>query len=264
MEGASASRHHRQPRWPLRRHRNLQEPMLHRLASGRQQSPAHVRLRIRVRSMQYSGWRTSCDQQGRTSSSSGHSPARTTPVGKQPKLLRPRQKTCRWLPVILSSRVVAAGYEDGMVLLVRIRMAPSARAFTAEFNTPVTALGLERRWQSTRLCLRGSRRRYRRSRLAGSHNGRIFSMRLLEHFQTADFIDTVASLSIALCAGALIEGGASVSPAHGRPAYQCAGGAGSGGIRRSRHAHRRCGKALSAPHRLCGRGHRLLSVPVPS
>jgi hypothetical protein len=61
-------------------------------------------------------------------------------MGKQPTLLAPHEKKLAVVACHPKQPVVAAGYEDGLVLLVRLPDGAEVLAHAPELDTPVTAL----------------------------------------------------------------------------------------------------------------------------
>ena len=87
--------------------------------------------------------------------------AKDGPMGKQPRLLAPSEHRVEVVACHPRQDIVAAGYADGMVLLVRIEDGAEILA-KKPGDAPVTALGLERGRPLPRL--RHRRRRGRRAR----------------------------------------------------------------------------------------------------
>lgn len=61
-------------------------------------------------------------------------------MGKQPTLLAPHAKKLAVVACHPKQPVVAAGYEDGLVLLVRLDDGAEVLAHASDLDTPVTAL----------------------------------------------------------------------------------------------------------------------------
>ena len=143
---------------------SMQEPMLHgwRLADGQ-----HMRMSgysSRVTSL---GWTVG----GRFLATSGSTqvilwPFHTKegPMGKQPQLLAPSEQRVGVVACHPKQDIVAAGYDDGMVLLVRMEDGAEILA-KRPGDAPVTALDLERRRHLPRLRHRKRRSRHSRSDL---------------------------------------------------------------------------------------------------
>ncbi len=119
----------------------MQEPMLHgwRVVDGK-----HMRMSgyaSRVRSL---GWTAD----GAYLATSGSDQlilwpfsSKDGPMGKQPTLLAPHGRKLGVVACHPKQAVVAAGYEDGMVLLVRLDDGAEVLVHPPELDTPVTALG---------------------------------------------------------------------------------------------------------------------------
>ena len=65
-------------------------------------------------------------------------------MGKQPTLLAPHGKKLGLVACHPKQPVVAAGYEDGMVLIVRLEDGAEVLVHSPELDTPVTALAWSR------------------------------------------------------------------------------------------------------------------------
>ena len=159
MEGL-ASRCHRKPRRPLPRHHHAGADAA-RLASGRSPAYADVRLR-RPRHL------GRVDSGGRFLATSGATQlilwpfhAKDGPMGKQPLVLAPFEHRVETVACHPRQDIVAAGYGDGLVLLVRIEDGAEILA-KKPGDAPVTALA----WSADGLAarLRNRKRRSRRDR----------------------------------------------------------------------------------------------------
>jgi len=118
----------------------MQEPMLHgwRLVDGK-----HMRMSgysARVRSF---GWTAD----GAYLATSGSDQlilwpfaSKDGPMGKQPTLLAPHGRKLGMVACHPKQPVVAAGYEDGLVLLVRLQDAAEVLVHPPDLDVPVTAL----------------------------------------------------------------------------------------------------------------------------
>jgi len=118
----------------------MQEPMLHgwRLVDGK-----HMRMSgyaTRVRSF---GWTAD----GAFLATSGSDQlilwpfaGKDGPMGKQPTMLAPHGRRLAMVACHPKQPVVAAGYEDGLVLLVRLDDGAEVLAHSSDIDTPVTAL----------------------------------------------------------------------------------------------------------------------------
>ncbi len=118
----------------------MQEPMLHgwRLVDGK-----HMRMSgysARVRSFDWTADGAFLATSGSDQLILWPFASKDGPMGKQPTLLAPHGRKLDVVACHPKQPVVAAGYEDGMVLLVRLDDGAEVLVHAPELDTPVTAL----------------------------------------------------------------------------------------------------------------------------
>ena len=145
----------------------MQEPTLHGWRLGDRKDMRMSGYGARVRSL---GW--SAD--GRWLATSGSTQlilwpfqGNDGPMGKTPRLLAPTEAQVEAIACHPKQEVVAVGYADGLILMVRIEDGAEVLA-RKPAAAPVTALGLERGRQHARLRNRGRRGRRHRSLMIGA------------------------------------------------------------------------------------------------
>lgn len=127
----------------------MQEPMLHgwRLVDAK-----HMRMSgyaTRVRSMSWTADGAFLATGGSDQLILWPFSGKDGPMGKQPTLLAPHARRLAVVACHPKQPVVAAGYEDGLVLLVRLDDGAEVLAHSSDLDTPVTALA----WSSDGLQL---------------------------------------------------------------------------------------------------------------
>ena len=118
----------------------MQEPMLHgwRLVDSK-----HMRMSgyaTRVRSMSWTADGAFLATGGSDQLILWPFSGKDGPMGKQPTLLAPHAKKVSVVACHPKQPVVAVGYEDGLVLLVRLDDAAEVLVHSSDLDTPVTAL----------------------------------------------------------------------------------------------------------------------------
>jgi WD40 repeat protein len=118
----------------------MQEPMLH---GWRLMDSKHMRMSGYASRVRSYGWTADGDYLATGGSDqlilwpfSG----KDGPMGKQPKLLAPHGRKVAIVACHPKQPVVATGYEDGMILLVRLDDGAEVLAHAADLDAPVTAL----------------------------------------------------------------------------------------------------------------------------
>ncbi|MGD9921220.1 MAG: WD40 repeat domain-containing protein [Pseudorhodoplanes sp.] len=118
----------------------MQEPMLHgwRLVDGK-----HMRMSgyaARVRSMNWTADGAFLATSGSDQLILWPFSGKDGPMGKQPTMLAPHARRLAMVACHPKQPVVAAGYEDGLLLLVRLDDGAEVLAHASDLDTPVTAL----------------------------------------------------------------------------------------------------------------------------